>query len=398
MSDKLIIRKKDKIKSGLQKLRWQYETNLLENKIAFKTKLTQLEKQKKSISAVDYKSKKEQLKTNFKTDQARIKKTYENDRLKCIKNNTLSLDEEQFDQHKAQEVFTTPNKASQAFRWLTLSKNQKAIYKKLVQNQLDQLNTKKSTFDSSNGFEAYDFNFWYDKDNQALFDVNIKIKRNQVTAFIGPSGCGKSTFLKCLNRMHHANSVTTGAIYFHDGTNIMSKNLNVLSLRTRVGMIFQKPTPFPMSIYDNVAYGPRSHGISDKNLLDKIVQDSLKQAALWDEVKDKLFTMGTALSGGQQQRLCIARAIALKPEVLLMDESTSGLDPIATAKIENLMYELKKNYTIILVSHSMAQVQRVADNTAFFFKGHLIEYGSTKDIFIQPKNQKTKDYLIGKIS
>ena len=315
-----------------------------------------------------------------------------------MKKNTLSLDKEQFDQHKAQEVFTTPNTATRALKKLTLNKNQRLIYKRLVKNQNDLLNKKKSTFDPKNVFEAYNFNFWYTSDYQALFDINIKIKRNKVTAFIGPSGCGKSTFLKCLNRMHNTDSVSTGSIYFHDGTNIMSKKLNVLSLRTRVGMIFQKPTPFPMSIYDNVAYGPRSHGITDKNLLDKIVRDSLQQAALWEEVKDKLFTSGTALSGGQQQRLCIARAIALKPEVLLMDESTSGLDPIATAKIENLINELKKDYTIILVSHSMAQVQRVADYTAFFFKGQLIEFGLTKDLFIKPKNSKTRDYLVGKIA
>ncbi|MCF0227530.1 MAG: phosphate ABC transporter ATP-binding protein [Malacoplasma sp.] len=268
----------------------------------------------------------------------------------------------------------------------------------MLKKQDALLNHKKRSFDPKNVFEIYNFNFWYNAHTQTLFDINLKIKRHSVTALIGPSGCGKSTFLKCLNRMNPDDSTYTGSIYFHDGTNIYSKNLNILSLRTRVGMIFQKATPFPMSIYDNVAYGPRSHGVTDKKLLDKIVRESLQQAALWEEVKDKLLTLGTSLSGGQQRKLCIARTLALKPEVLLMDESATGLDPIATAKIENLMNELKQNYTIVLVSNSMAQVQRVADYTAFFFKGELVEYGTTKDIFINPKHTRTKDYLIGKIS
>ena len=398
MAKKYIVRQNKKIKSEANKLRLRYETNLLECKTAFAIKVDELKQQKDKIAKSTYNKRLKELKIWYKEDKARIKKAYKNTLLASMKDNTLSLDKEQFDQHKAEEVFTTPNKVARAFKSLALTKNQKVIYKKLIKQQDKLINHKKSTFNPQNIFEAYDFNFWYGKDNQALFDINIKIKRNKVTAFIGPSGCGKSTFLKCLNRMHPTECFSTGSIYFKDGTNVMSKNLNVLSLRTRVGMIFQKPTPFPMSIYDNVAYGPRSHGITSKHLLDKIVQDSLKQAALWDEVKDKLFTMGTALSGGQQQRLCIARAIALKPEVLLMDESTSGLDPIATAKIENLMNELKQNYTIILVSHSMAQVQRVADYTAFFFKGELVEFGHTKDLFINPKHKRTKDYLIGKIS
>ncbi|WEK83356.1 MAG: phosphate ABC transporter ATP-binding protein PstB [Mycoplasma sp.] len=260
------------------------------------------------------------------------------------------------------------------------------------------INSKKKGFAKSNVFEAENFNFYYGQ-NQTLFDINIKIRRKKVTAFIGPSGCGKSTFLRCLNRMNDQihDTHSDGNIYFNDGTNLKSKNLSTLILTTRVGMIFQKPTPFPMSIYENIAYGPKSHGITDKHLLDQIVKESLESAALWDEVKDKLFAPATALSGGQQQRLCIARAIALKPEVLLMDESTSGLDPIATAKIENLINRLKKDYTIILVTHSMAQVQRVSDFTAFFYKGRLIEFGPTREVFINPKHKKTRDYISGKI-
>ena len=281
---------------------------------------------------------------------------------------------------------------------MLLNKNQKAILKAMMKKQDELLNNINENFDKRNVFEANHFNFFYGN-TQALFDINLKIKRKKVTTFIGPSGCGKSTFLKCLNRMNDQvpGSHFDGSIYFNNGTNLYSKNLNPLILTTKVGMVFQKATPFPMSIYDNVAYGPRSHGILQKDLLDKIVKESLQSAALWDEVSHKLFSPATALSGGQQQRLCIARAIALKPEVLLMDESTSGLDPIATAKIENLILELKQHYTIILVTHSMAQVQRVSDYTAFFYKGHLIEYDETRKIFFKPKNKKTRDYISGKI-
>jgi phosphate transport system ATP-binding protein len=227
----------------------------------------------------------------------------------------------------------------------------------------------------------------------------MHIKRNKVTALIGPSGCGKSTFIRCLNRMNDQIDGTSseGNIYFDKGINLASKKLTTLELTTRVGMIFQKPSPFPMSIYDNVAYGPRSHGINDKKLLDNIVEESLKGAALWDEVKHNLFDLGTALSGGQQQRLCIARAIALKPETLLMDEPTSGLDPISTSKIEILINQLKQQFTIIIVTHSMAQAQRISDETAFFWQGSVMEMGTTKQMFTSPKNKKTREYISGKI-
>jgi phosphate transport system ATP-binding protein len=227
----------------------------------------------------------------------------------------------------------------------------------------------------------------------------VNIKRNKVTALIGPSGCGKSTFIRCLNRMNDQieGTYSEGCIYFDKGINLASKKLTTLELTTRVGMIFQKPSPFPMSIYENVAYGPRSHGINDKKLLDSIVEDSLKDAALWDEVKHNLFDLGTSLSGGQQQRLCIARAIALKPETLLMDEPTSGLDPIATSKIEILINQLKQHFTIIIVTHSMAQAQRVSDETAFFYQGNIMEMGTTKQMFTSPKNKKTREYISGKI-
>ena len=395
---KHIIHKKEKIKSEKEQIYVKYQTNLMECKMIFQTKSAELKRQKKSLKPDEYKAKHAALKKEKTQKIAAIKKEYKESVLACMKNNTISLDNVQFDQHKAELVFQTTNKISRSFKYLALTKNQKEIFKKMVKNQDEALNRKKTSFDPKNVFEIYNFNFWYNANTQALFDINLKIKRHSVTALIGPSGCGKSTFLKCLNRMNPDDCTCTGSIYFNDGTNIFSKKLNILSLRTRVGMIFQKATPFPMSVYDNVAYGPKSHGITDKVLLDKIVRDSLQQAALWDEVKDKLLTLGTSLSGGQQRKLCIARTLALKPEVLLIDESASGLDPIATAKIENLMGELKQKYTIILVSNSMAQVQRVADYTAFFFKGRLVEYGTTKNIFINPKNQKTKDYIIGKIS
>ena len=240
----------------------------------------------------------------------------------------------------------------------------------------------------------------YDNHVQAVFNFNLDIKENEFIVFVGPSGCGKSTFLRCLNRMNDQfpNIRVDGFIHFVGGVNVYSKQISKQKLTTKIGMIFQKATPFPMSIYDNVAYGPRSHGVTNKIILDQIVEDALKSAALWDEVKDKLFTSASSLSGGQQQRLCIARAIALKPEVLLMDESTSALDPITTSKIENLICKLKDNYTIILVSHSLSQVQRVSDYTAFFHKGELVEFGTTKDVFTNPKHRRTKNYISGKIS
>ena len=233
-------------------------------------------------------------------------------------------------------------------------------------------------------------------DNQALKDINIDIKENKVTALIGPSGCGKSTFLRTLNRMNDLiENVTIKGKIEVDGEDIYQTE-DVIKLRTKVGMVFQKPNPFPMSIYDNIAYGPRIHGIRDKKILDKIVEESLRGAAIWDEVKDRLKTSALGLSGGQQQRICIARAIAMKPEVILMDEPTSALDPISTSKVEELIEELKKDYTIVIVTHNMQQAARISDDTAFFLNGVLVEYSETKDMVTAPKDKRTEDYITGR--
>ena len=233
-------------------------------------------------------------------------------------------------------------------------------------------------------------------DNQALKDINIDIKENKVTALIGPSGCGKSTFLRTLNRMNDLiENVTIKGKIEVDGEDIYQTE-DVIKLRTKVGMVFQKPNPFPMSIYDNIAYGPRIHGIRDKKILDKIVEESLRGAAIWDEVKDRLKTSALGLSGGQQQRIFIARAIAMKPEVILMDEPTSALDPISTSKVEELIEELKKDYTIVIVTHNMQQAARISDDTAFFLNGVLVEYSETKDMFTAPKDKRTEDYITGR--
>jgi phosphate transport system ATP-binding protein len=236
-------------------------------------------------------------------------------------------------------------------------------------------------------------------EKQALFDVDINIPANTVTSFIGPSGCGKSTFLRCLNRMNDTIPICrVGGEMKLDGMDIYDPRIDVVELRARVGMVFQKPNPFPKSIYENVAYGPRIHGMTrNKAELDEIVTSSLKKAGLWNEVKDRLNEPGTGLSGGQQQRLCIARAIATKPEVVLMDEPCSALDPIATAIVEELIDELRSNYTIVIVTHSMQQAARVSQRTAFFHLGKLIEEGRTEDIFSNPKNKQTEDYITGKI-
>ncbi|MCD8364985.1 MAG: phosphate ABC transporter ATP-binding protein PstB [Clostridiales bacterium] len=234
-------------------------------------------------------------------------------------------------------------------------------------------------------------------DFHALKNINLEIQENQITAFIGPSGCGKSTLLKSLNRMNDLieGCRIDGRISL-DGEDIYGKNMDVNLLRKRVGMVFQKANPFPMSIYDNVAFGPRTHGIHAKAKLDEIVEQSLRDAAIWDEVKDSLKKSALAVSGGQQQRICIARALAVQPEVLLMDESTSALDPISTSKIEDLVMELKKHYTIVMVTHNMQQAVRVSDQTAFFLLGDLIEYGQTDQIFSMPANKKTEDYITGR--
>ena len=238
---------------------------------------------------------------------------------------------------------------------------------------------------------------FYDE-KQALFDVNISINEKETTALIGPSGCGKSTLLRCFNRMNDTieNCVVKGNINI-DNANVNNPEIDVVQLRTKIGMVFQKPNPFPKSIFDNVAYGPRIHGMAKNKLeLEEIVEKSLKQAGLWSEVKDRLSQPGTSLSGGQQQRLCIARAISVKPEVILMDEPCSALDPIATAKIEELIDELKKTYTIVIVTHSMAQAVRVSQKTGFFHLGKLIEVGKTEKIFKNPDNKMTQDYITGR--
>ena len=233
-------------------------------------------------------------------------------------------------------------------------------------------------------------------DFKALKDVNLEIDKNEITAFIGPSGCGKSTLLKSLNRMNDLveGCKIKGSVKL-DGKDIYG-NMDVSELRKRVGMVFQKPNPFPMSVYDNIAYGPRTHGIRSKNKLDEIVEKSLKQAAIWDELKDRLKKSALGLSGGQQQRLCIARALAVEPEVLLMDEPTSALDPISTSKIEDLAIELKKKYTIVMVTHNMQQAVRVADKTAFFLLGEVVEYDETEKMFSSPRDKRTEDYITGR--
>lgn len=247
-----------------------------------------------------------------------------------------------------------------------------------------------------NILEVKDMNLWY-SNFQALKNINMEIPENQITAFIGPSGCGKSTFLKSLNRMNDLvdGVKITGSITY-DNQNILDESIDVNQLRREIGMVFQKPNPFPMSIYDNIAYGPRTHGIKNKLQLDEIVEESLKLAAIWDEVKDRLKKSALGLSGGQQQRLCIARALAVKPKILLMDEPTSALDPISTSKIEDLISELKTKLTIVIVTHNMQQAVRVSDKTAFFLLGELIEYADTEKMFSFPEDKRTEDYITGR--
>lgn len=241
-----------------------------------------------------------------------------------------------------------------------------------------------------------DLNLYYGN-NHALKNINLDIYENQITAFIGPSGCGKSTYLKTLNRMNDlVPNVTINGKVWIDGEDIYDPKVDTTLLRKKVGMVFQQPNPFPMSIYDNIAYGPRIHGIKGKAELDAIVEKSLRGAALWDEVKDRLKRSALGLSGGQQQRLCIARALAVELEILLMDEPTSALDPISTLKIEDLMGELKKNYTVVIVTHNMQQATRIADYTAFFLVGEVVEYAPTTDLFSHPREKKTEDYITGR--
>ena len=244
--------------------------------------------------------------------------------------------------------------------------------------------------------EAKDLNLWYGQ-NHALHDINVAIPEHEITAFIGPSGCGKSTFLRTLNRMNDLiPSVRITGEVNYQGQDIYDSSVDPTWLRKQIGMVFQKANPFPMSIYDNVAYGPRTHGIRSRAKLDEIVENSLRSAAIWDEVKDRLKKSALGLSGGQQQRLCIARALAVEPEILLMDESTSALDPISTSKIEDLAVELKSKYTVIMVTHNMQQAARVSDNTAFFLLGDLVEFGRTETLFSTPTDKRTEDYITGR--
>ncbi|PPA71417.1 phosphate ABC transporter ATP-binding protein PstB [Jeotgalibacillus proteolyticus] len=248
----------------------------------------------------------------------------------------------------------------------------------------------------SSVYKTEGLNLWYGT-NHALKNIELDIKENEVTAIIGPSGCGKSTYIKTLNRMIETipSVKTSGAINYR-GRNIFSKEYRVEELRTKVGMVFQKPNPFPKSIYDNIAYGPRIHGIKNKKILDEIVEKSLRGAAIWDEVKDRLNENAYGLSGGQQQRICIARCLAIEPDVILMDEPTSALDPISTLKVEELVQELKKDYSIIIVTHNMQQAARISDKTAFFLNGEVIEYDSTDKIFSNPSDKRTEDYISGR--
>jgi phosphate transport system ATP-binding protein len=271
-----------------------------------------------------------------------------------------------------------------------LTENKKQNVQGKVQNTESSKDEKKIVYDTKN------LNLWYG-DDQALKEINLKIAENEVTAIIGPSGCGKSTYLKTLNRMVELIPIvrTSGEILYR-GKNIFDKSFKVEALRTNVGMVFQKPNPFPKSIYDNIAYGPRVHGIRDKKILDEIVEKSLRGAAIWTEVKDRLKENAYGMSGGQQQRLCIARCLAIEPDVILMDEPTSALDPISTLKVEELIQELKKNYSIIIVTHNMQQAARISDKTAFFLSGEVIEFTNTSKMFSNPDKKETEDYITGR--
>ncbi|MCG1009006.1 phosphate ABC transporter ATP-binding protein [Salinicoccus sp. ID82-1] len=272
-------------------------------------------------------------------------------------------------------------------------KNMNTVYDTAVQDRTEENRTIEQT---QAVFQAKDFNLWYGN-NHALQNINLDFNENEISAIIGPSGCGKSTFIKSLNRMVELVPIvrTEGDIVYRDQS-IFDKSYTVEDLRTKVGMVFQKPNPFPKSIYDNVAYGARVHGVRNKKVLDQVVEKSLKGAAIWDEVKDRLNDNAYGLSGGQQQRICIARALAIEPDVILMDEPTSALDPISTTKIEDLMHELKKDYSIVIVTHNMQQAARISDRTAFFYQGYVVEYDKTNVIFDKPKDQRTEDYVSGR--
>ncbi|WP_240339629.1 phosphate ABC transporter ATP-binding protein PstB [Halobacillus ihumii] len=265
-----------------------------------------------------------------------------------------------------------------------------------VENRTKGDHQKKTVEEESKVFQVSDLNLWYGSD-QALYKINMEIPEKRVTAIIGPSGCGKSTYLKALNRMVEMIPIvkTSGTIKYRD-KNIYEDKFHVEELRAKVGMVFQKPNPFPKSVYDNVAYGPRVHGIKKKAILDEIVEKSLRDAAIWDELKDRLDENAYGLSGGQQQRVCIARALAVEPDVILMDEPTSALDPISTLKVEELVQELKKKYSIVIVTHNMQQAARISDKTAFFLNGELIEFAETDELFQNPSDKRTEDYITGR--
>ena len=265
-----------------------------------------------------------------------------------------------------------------------------------VKPNVEGTKKKKVAAEKTSVYKTNQLNLWYGS-NHALKNIDLDIKENEVTAIIGPSGCGKSTYIKTLNRMIETiPSVKTSGEINYRGRNIFSKDYQVEELRTKVGMVFQKPNPFPKSIYDNIAYGPRIHGIKNKKILDQIVEKSLRGAAIWDEVKDRLNENAYGLSGGQQQRVCIARCLAIEPDVILMDEPTSALDPISTLKVEELVQELKKEYSIIIVTHNMQQAARISDKTAFFLNGEVIEYDHTDKIFSNPADKRTEDYISGR--
>ncbi|WP_079530282.1 phosphate ABC transporter ATP-binding protein PstB [Halobacillus hunanensis] len=265
-----------------------------------------------------------------------------------------------------------------------------------IESRTKEDHQKKTAVEESEVFQVSDLNLWYGSD-QALYKINMAIPEKRVTAIIGPSGCGKSTYLKALNRMVEMIPIvkTSGTIKYRD-KNIYEDKFHVEELRAKVGMVFQKPNPFPKSVYDNVAYGPRVHGIKKKAILDEIVEKSLRDAAIWDELKDRLDENAYGLSGGQQQRVCIARALAVEPDVILMDEPTSALDPISTLKVEELVQELKKKYSIVIVTHNMQQAARISDKTAFFLNGELIEFAETDELFQNPSDKRTEDYITGR--
>lgn len=385
-----------------------------EEKIARKNKLS-LKRKEFKLKILQFKNERKNLiverNKKYKVYQESYKKQL-NEKLKKLMNQLTNSKNEEDKQKIHKQILQTKkdikdslNHVKNLSEVLEIRNRIKFLKKEIILNRSllkdkdPDLVFYKNDFKNENIFEVNKFNLWYKNGSkQALKNININLKKNKVTALIGPSGCGKSTFIRSLNKMNDLidGVKTKGDIWFF-GKNINSQVITELELRTRVGMVFQKPTPFNLSIYENIAYALRSHGIKEKSVIDKIVEESLKAAALWEEVKTILDENALSLSGGQQQRLCIARAIALQPDVLLMDEPTSALDPVATNKVEILIRQLKQRFSIVIVTHSMAQAQRVSDETIFFFQGAVIESGPTKQIFTQPKEKRTKDYVSGRI-